>query len=74
MSFIHYLINYISGGKHYVFRETSNKEIKEVKANEKFAPEVDTEISVATREPHISLEKADAIFERLCANIESGNI
>ena len=56
-----------------MFREVS-KEIKEVRANEKFAPEVDTEVSVATREPHISLEKADAIFERLCANIESGNI
>ena len=56
-----------------MFRETS-KEIKEVRANEKFAPEVDEEISTATREPHISLEKADAIFERLCANIEIGNI
>lgn len=56
-----------------MFREVS-KEIKEVRANEKFAPEVDTEVSVATREPHISLEKADAIFERLCTNIESGNI
>lgn len=50
------------------------REIKETKTNEKFAPEVDTEIAVATREHHISLEKADAIFERLCANIESGNI
>ena len=56
------------------FKEVSNKEIKEVRANEKFAPEVDTEVSVATMEPHISLEKADAIFERLCANIEIGNI
>ena len=54
------------------FKET--KEVKEVRVNEKFAPEVDTEISVATREPHISLDKADAIFERLCANIEIGNI
>ena len=57
-----------------MFREVSRNEIKETRVNEKFAPEVDTEISVATREPHISLEKADAIFERLCANIESGNI
>lgn len=57
-----------------MFREVSRNEIKEAGVNEKFAPEVDTEISVATREPHISLEKADAIFERLCANIESGNI
>lgn len=57
-----------------MFREVSRNEIKEARVNEKFAPEVDTEISVATREPHISLEKADAIFERLCANIESGNI
>ena len=56
-----------------MFREVSRNEIKEARV-EKFAPEVDTEISVATREPHISLEKADAIFERLCANIESGNI
>lgn len=56
-----------------MFRETS-KEIKEVRANDKFAPDVDVEISTATRQPHISLEKADAIFERLCANIESGNI
>ena len=54
------------------FKET--KEVKEVRVNEKFAPEVDTEVSVATMEPHISLEKADAIFERLCSNIESGNI
>ena len=57
-----------------MFREVSRNEIKEARVNEKFAPEVDEEISVATREPHISLEKADAIFERLCANIESGNI
>ena len=57
-----------------MFREVSRNEIKEARVNEKFAPEVDTEIFVATREPHISLEKADAIFERLCANIESGNI
>ena len=57
-----------------MFREVSRNEIKEARVNEKFAPEVDTEVSVATREPHISLEKADAIFERLCANIESGNI
>lgn len=57
-----------------MFREVSRNEIKEARVNEKFAPEVDTDISVATREPHISLEKADAIFERLCANIESGNI
>ena len=56
-----------------MFREVS-KEIKEVRVNEKFDPEVDTEVSVATREPHISLEKADAIFERLCSNIENGNI
>ena len=57
-----------------MFREVSRNEIKEARVNEKFAPEVDTEISVATREPHISLEKADAIFERLCSNIENGNI
>lgn len=50
------------------FKET--KEIKEVRANEKFAPEVDTEVAVATREPHISLEKADEIFARICASIE----
>ena len=56
------------------FKEVSNKEIKEVRANDKFAPEIDTEVSVATREPHISLEKADAIFAHICANIESGNI
>lgn len=57
-----------------MFREVSRNEIKEARVNEKFAPEVDTEISVATREPHISLEKADEIFARICANIESGNI
>ena len=57
-----------------MFREVSRNEIKEVRVNEKFAPEVDTEVSVATREPHISLEKADAIFEQLCSNIENGNI
>ena len=55
------------------FKETG-KEIKEIRANEKFVPEVNEEISVATREPHISLEKADAIFEHLCANIENGNV
>ena len=52
-----------------MFRETS-KEIKEDRANEKFAPEVDEEISTATIEPHISLEKADEIFARICASIE----
>ena len=56
------------------FKEVSNKEIKEARVNEKFAPEVDTEISVATREPHISLEKADEIFARICASIENGNV
>ena len=56
-----------------MFREVS-KEIKEVRANEKFAPEVDTEVMVATREPHISLEKADEIFARICASIENGNV
>ena len=54
-----------------MFREVSRNEIKEVGVNEKFAPEkVDTEISAATREPHISLEKADEIFARLCASME----
>ena len=54
-----------------MFREVSNKKIKEVGINEKFAPEkVDTEIFAATREPHISLEKADEIFARLCASME----
>ena len=57
-----------------MFREVSRNENKEARVNEKFAPEVDTEVSVATREPHISLEKADAIFEQLCSNIENGNI
>ena len=52
------------------FKEVSNKEIKEVRVNEKFAPELDEEISVATREPHISLEKADEIFARICASME----
>ena len=55
-----------------MFREVSNKEIKEVRTNEKFAEESkkEKEIQFTAPEPSISLEKADEIFARLFASME----
>lgn len=55
-----------------MFREVSNKEINEVRVNEKFAEEQkkNKEVEFIAPEPNISLEKADDIFARLCASME----